>query len=148
MGCNADHLSEMHFTMPFQRRSRGFTLIEMLIVVALVAILAAVAIPSYREYIKKSRRAEAQSYLLSIAARQQQFLVDTRAYATLATLTAALPTPANVSAAYTVTMPDPAGTPPTFTVTAAPKTDQASEKCGTLTINETGTKTAAVSGCW
>jgi type IV pilus assembly protein PilE len=134
--------------MLLRRRSPGFTLIEMLIVVAMVSILAAVAIPSYREYIKKSRRAEAQSYLLSLVARQQQFLVDTRAYATLATLTSSLPTPANVSTAYTVTMPDPAGTPPTFTVTATPKTDQSSEKCGTLTINETGTKTAAVSGCW
>ena len=134
--------------MSIKRPAKGFTLIEMLIVVAMVAILAAVAIPNYRDYIKKSRRSEAQSYLLSVAARQQQFLVDTRAYATLATLTAALPVPANVSAAYTVTMPDPAGTPPTFTVTATPKTDQASEKCGTLTINQTGTKTAAVSGCW
>lgn len=134
--------------MSHKRRYQGFTLMEMLIVVAMVSILAAVAIPSYREYIKKSRRAEAQSYLLSVAARQQQFLVDTRAYATLATLSSALPVPTNVSSAYTVTMPDPAGTPPTFTVTAAPKTDQASEKCGTLTINQTGTKTAAVSGCW
>ena len=130
------------------KRNAGFTLIEMLIVVALLAILAAIAMPNYREYVKKSRRAEAQSYLISLAARQQQFLVDTRAYATLATLTAALPVPSTVSAAYTVTMPDPAGVPPTFTVTAAPKTGQASEKCGTLTIDQTGTKTATIAGCW
>jgi type IV pilus assembly protein PilE len=131
--------------MLFHRRlTRGFTLIEMMIVVAMVAILAAIALPSYREQIKKSRRSEAQSYLLAIAARQQQFLVDTRAYATLPNVGVAQP--ANVTAAYTVTMPDPVGT--TFTVTATPKSGQSSEKCGTLTINQTGTKTAAVTGCW
>jgi len=134
--------------MRTQRQISGFTLIEMLIVVALISILAAVALPSYREYIKKSYRSEAQSYLMSLASRQQQFLVDTRAYATFATLTSVLPTPTNVGAAYVVTMPDPAGVPPAFTVTATPKTGQASEKCGTLTINQTGTKTAAIPGCW
>ena len=134
--------------MHSQGRVKGFTLIEMLIVVALISILAAVALPSYREYIKKSYRSEAQSYLMALASRQQQFLVDTRAYANLATLTSVLPTPTNVNSAYTVTMPDPAGVPPAFTLTATPKTAQASEKCGTLTIDQTGTKTAAISGCW
>jgi len=134
--------------MPFQRRARGFTLIEMLIVVAMIAILAGIALPSYREYIKKSHRSEAQAYLLMIAARQQQFLVDTRAFSALTPDNIASQ-PSHVTSAYgTVTMVTTAGPPPTFAITATPQGSQTSEKCGTLTINQTGTKTAAVSGCW
>ena len=126
---------------------RGFTLIEALIVVALVAILAAVALPSYRDYIKKSARAEAQAYLMAVAARQQQFLLDTRSYSTLS-VDAVVAQPRNVAAAYAVSMVTVSGPPPSFTLTATPTSNQASDKCGTLTLNETGTTTAAVAGCW
>lgn len=129
------------------RRRRGFTLIELLIVVAMVAILAAVALPSYREYIKKSYRSEAQSYLMTVAARQQQFLVDTRAFTALSPDNIASQ-PSHVATAYAVTMVTVAGPPPTFTLTATPTGEQASEKCGTLTLDQTGTKTAGVTGCW
>jgi type IV pilus assembly protein PilE len=135
------------FAMPQQRRSQGFTLLEMLIVVAFIAILAGIAMPSYVEHVKKSRRAEAQSYMLMIAARQQQFLVDTRAFAALPPDNIASQ-PSNVASAYTVTMNTANGPPPTFTITATPKANQNSEKCGTLTIDQTGTKTAAITGCW
>ena len=130
-----------------RNRSSGFTLIEMMIVVAVVAILAAVALPSYREYIRKSARAEAQAYLMALASRQQQFLLDTRAFATTS-VNSVVAQPANVAAAYVVTMVTLPGPPPTFTLTATPTPAQASEKCGTLTLDQTGTKTAAVVGCW
>lgn len=137
------------FTTPAGRSSQGFTLIEMMIVVAMVAILAAIALPAYTDQIKKSRRAEAQAYMLAVAARQQQFLVDTRAYGAGTAASAVLPQPANVTTGYgAIAMTVVAGPPPTFTLTATPNSNQSSEKCGTLTINETGTKTAAVSGCW
>ena len=129
------------------RSVNGFTLIEMMIVVAVVAILAAVALPSYREYIKKSTRAEAQAYLMAVASRQQQFLLDTRAFAALS-VSAVVAVPRNVAAAYVVTMATLPGPPPTFTLTATPMPVQASDKCGTLTIDQTGTQTAAVPGCW
>ncbi|MEO5695695.1 MAG: type IV pilin protein [Burkholderiaceae bacterium] len=135
--------------MPGQpRRIAGFTLIEMMIVVAAIAILAAVALPSYREYIKKSRRAEAQSYLLTVAGRQQQFLVDTRGFSSATDPADIAPVPKNVDDAYTLKLEPLVGPPPTFTLTATPKPDQDSEKCGKLTINQAGAKTAKVPGCW
>lgn len=123
----------------------GFTLIELMITVAVISILAAVALPSYQAHIRKSTRSEAQSFMMAVAARQQQFLVDTRSYgATVAAVGIAVPT--KVAAAYTVTMPAP--TPAGFTLTLTPSGAQADEPCGTLSINQAGTKTAAKSGCW
>jgi len=130
-----------------KRSLNGFTLIELLIVITIVAILAAVAVPSYHEYIKRAYRAEAQAYLMTIAARQQQFLLDTRSFS-VASLDTIVSQPRNVATAYTVTMATEGGPPPTFTLTATPTTAQASEKCGALTLDQTGTKTAAVAGCW
>ena len=126
-------------------RQGGALLIEVL--VAIVAILTMVALPSYQEYVRRSTRNEAQAYMLNAATRQQQFLVDTRSYAgSLGTL--GVPVPERVNAGYTLTLNVVAGPPPTYTITATPKGNQALEQCGTLTINQAGARTAAKSGCW
>jgi type IV pilus assembly protein PilE len=125
----------------------GFTLVELMITVAVLAILAAIAWPSYQEYVRKSRRAEAQAFLMAVAARQQQFLVDTRGY-TASLTDIGVPTPTNVTATYDIALAAPAGNPPAFSVTATPKAGQVGERCGTLSIDQIGTKTAATSGCW
>lgn len=137
------------------RRENGFTLIELMITVAIIAVLAAVAMPSYQDYLRKGRRADAQSYLQEIAARQQHFLADRRAYST--SITAApgagglgLSVPSSVSPFYDVNLAtDNTASPPTFVVSAAPKGSQAVEKCGTLSLNARGVKAASGSGtCW
>lgn len=88
--------------------------------------------------------------MLAVAGRQQQFLVDTRGYSASASSDeiVGVAIPSNVKAAYELAVTAPAGNPPTFTLTATPNSRQASEKCGTLSIDQNGTKTAAVSGCW
>jgi type IV pilus assembly protein PilE len=139
------------------RRSapRGFTLIELMITVAIVAILAAVALPSYSQYMRKARRGDAQSFMSEVAARQQHFLLDRRTYATDITASPAdgglgMTIPANVSTYYTVTLDPPtAPPPPNFMVRARPIGSQAGEPCGVLTLNQAGQKTATGTGsCW
>lgn len=126
-------------------RQRGFTLIEMMIVVAVIGILAAVAYPSYLDQVRKGRRAEAQAALLNIGAKQQQNLLDVRSYrSTLDDLNVALP--ATVQQTYTVTLVVGTGTVPSFTATAAPLGAQASDTCGSLSLTEKGTKSPA--NCW
>ncbi len=124
---------------------RGFTLIELMIGVAVVAVIAAIAYPSFTEHLRKSRRAQAQQALMDVALRQQQFLLDTRAYAgTLAEAGVALPT--GLAAHYTVTLSvgDPAT--PSFTVTATPQGGQAADPCGTLSVAHTGAREPQ--RCW
>ena len=131
------------------KRTFGFSLIELVITMAVVAILAAVALPTYRDHVRKSRRSEAQSFLMAVAARQQQFLVDTRGYAT-SIAAVGVATPPNVAATYDLAIAVVDGPPPTFSITATPKagTDQTQERCGTLTIDQTGAKGAALATCW
>jgi type IV pilus assembly protein PilE len=120
---------------------RGFTLIEVMIVVAVIGILAAIAYPSYQSQIRKSNRAAAQAVLMDAANKQQLYLTSQREYAdTLAKLNV---TPSSdVSRWYDLTVAaDNAATPPTFTITATPKAGTSQAADGALTLDSAGTKT-------
>src|SRR5512139_3544113 len=122
-------------------RQNGFTLIELMITVVIVAILAAIAIPAYQEYVKRGNRAAAESEMMDIANREQQYLLANRCYADLATIGYTLP--GSLTSKYTpgIAVGSCVNTMPTFTITFSPIGAQASD--GTLVLTSEGVKTRA-----
>ncbi len=129
---------------PCAARRAGFTLIEVLIVTAIVAVLAAIALQSYQAQIRKGNRAAAQSYLMDLAQREAQYLLDARAYASTEATLGYAATPADVAPYYTISIAAPVVSPPAFTITATAISVQVPD--GGLTIDNQGTKTP--SGKW
>ncbi|MBC7711515.1 MAG: type IV pilin protein [Rhizobacter sp.] len=119
--------------------NRGFTLIEVMIVVAIVAILAAIALPSYQQQIIKSNRAAAKGQMLDIANREQQYLLANRAYAAKTQLeTGGYALPTEVSARYSYDVTVGTASAPSYLITFTAIGAQATD--GALTLDSQGVK--------
>ena len=132
------------------RKMRGITLMELMIVVIIVGILAAVAYPNYREFAARAKRNEAKAALLQIATQQERFYLNNNTYTTDMTQLG-FPVGANYvteSGSYTVNVP--AADASDFTATAIyNKTDGEENKCGSFNIDGRGTRTSLpYTDCW
>jgi type IV pilus assembly protein PilE len=133
-------------------RQRGFSLIELMIVIAIVAILAGVAYPAYTDYLKRGRRAEATGTLTALAAAQEQYFLTYKSYTS-----ANLGYPSSENGYYDISVALGANRR-TYTLSATPAgvqvvdNDGGSDDCGVFRINQVGTKTVtgaeAVDTCW
>ncbi|HEX7867871.1 MAG TPA: type IV pilin protein [Variovorax sp.] len=126
-----------------QIRSRGFTLIELMIVTAVIAILAAIAYPSYTRYVLRAKRADAKQQLLQAAQWTERYLTANGRYppATVALPAGLQQAPSSGTASYVIGYA--ARTETTYTLRAVPQGASRGDECGTLTVNQQGVKLAA-----
>jgi type IV pilus assembly protein PilE len=130
-------------------KSRGFTLIELLVVIAIVGILAAIAIPSYNEQVRKSRRAAAIAASGELQLALERWRADRTSYANTTPASPLYPAVPVVSS-YTLTIVSP--TTVGFAIQAAPTGAQTADPCGTLTMTLAGGVLSKTStggrNCW
>jgi type IV pilus assembly protein PilE len=136
--------------------NRGFTLIELMIAVAVVSILATIAVASYSSQVQKSRRTDARSALLDLAGREEKLFSTANAYSALPSDlgygAVGAPWPVTVGSGYyqvTVVTPDASS----YTITATPLGTQLNDTtCATLSVNQLGAQTSTGTGtaatCW
>lgn len=124
-----------------RRRAGGFTLIELLIALVIVAILSALAFPSYKESIRKGRRASAKAKMSEVAGRLQQFYSERAGAATYTIVLPDLQYPADLKSeakGHAITVgAGPAGIATSFVIVATPV--QPDPQCGNLTLDNLGT---------
>ncbi len=140
---------------PSVSRSKGFTLIELMIVIVVIGILAAIAFPSYQDYVRRAKRADAQSALLELAQFMERHYTANGTYLTPDDKAPVLPftvapkdgTNSNYDLSF-VGKPTASG----YTLQAVPRGSMAGDACGTLTLNNMGAKGQAVgatlAACW
>jgi type IV pilus assembly protein PilE len=131
--------------MMMKTRTRGFTLIELMIVIAVLALLVGIGYPSYQDQVRKSRRAEGMGELLELAERMERFYTDRETYAgaTLGTAATNIYPTTTDGGYYTLSIVSQDAV--AYTVSAAPttKAKQNKDKCGTFTITSLGVKTVS-----
>ena len=141
--------------MKFKRkncRSHGFTLVELLVAVAIVGILTAVALPSYQNYVRDTNRGVAKAILYENAQFMEQFYTENNRYdqdlAGNAIVIPLIQSPRTGAIQYQISLQAIANT--TFTLQAVPVGSMVGDVCGTLTLTNTGLQGAGgdVAACW
>lgn len=130
------------------RHQQGVTLVELMIVVAIIAIISAVAYPSYTNYVERASRAEAREFIMRVAQAQERFYTARNTYTAEISGADGLNFGTTYSSGYTSTdgsryyatsvVLGPNGQ--TYTITAAPQSNQSGDRCGSLTLTNTGQK--------
>jgi type IV pilus assembly protein PilE len=131
--------------------ARGFTLIELVIVVAIVAILAAIAVPSYHSYVMHGNRNAAEGVMLDMAAAEERYLIDNRAYTNSNSQLGYGTLPDTVGSNYNIAVATSSALPPSYTITATPIGSQVSDTaCNVLSLDNSGHKSATGTStqCW
>jgi type IV pilus assembly protein PilE len=130
-------------------RTRGFNLVELMIVTAIIGILAAIAYPSYTQYVLRSNRADAQAILMESAQFMERYYTTNNSYVGATVLSAVSPKGAAGGAIkYNITF-SVAPTATVYTLRAVPANGQTADTtCGTLTVSQTGAQTPTTAGCW
>jgi len=141
----------MSNTIRTTNKVKGFTLMELMITVAIIGIIASIAIPSYQDFINKSRRSEAHAGLAKMALQQEAHRMVNTTFAS-AFDTDSNPVRQPTSDYYTFSLPaagdgNPAVSASAYTVIATAKSSQTADTaCTPMTVNQAGTKTPT--GCW
>jgi type IV pilus assembly protein PilE len=156
------------------KKMAGFTLIELMITIAIVGILARIAYPAYSDYIRKGRRAEVKAIMLEASQWMERFFTENQRYHANLANTATTDTtifysafkysPKNATAAssayYEISLTVNSSTPNAYTLTGAPINSMSPDQCGSYVINQTSAKgntgysaafadaAAAASECW
>jgi type IV pilus assembly protein PilE len=136
-----------------RRQARGFTLIELLIVIAIVGILAAIAIPSYNDSIRKNRRAQAKADMVETIQALERCFTNRSTYVGCFpgdVLPAALARSPRTGNAIHYDLDLPVLTAADYAIRAVPRGDQAADVCATLTIRQNGVRTTSSgrTDCW